>query len=72
MGCPPVIPSDFDRDGNDAAPFVGCAAGPDMRMQPGCLDKDVDGDNDGELADFAAVQRCFSGEDNPADPNCND
>jgi len=40
-GCPPLIPGDFDRDG------------------------DVD------LDDFAIVQRCMSGADEPADPACN-
>jgi probable HAF family extracellular repeat protein len=41
VGCPPLTPGDFDRDG------------------------DVD------LADFAIIQRCLSGADEPGDPACN-
>ena len=35
-----------------------------------CDDRDFDTDGDIDQADFAFFQRCFSGPDVPADPNC--
>lgn len=75
LGCPPVIPADFNRDGDvdptDYSAFEACLAGPGISLAGGCTTKDLDRDTDGDLADFATVQRCFNGQNHPADPNCN-
>ena len=82
QGCPAIIPFDFNRDGavddQDLLVFEACMTGPAITGLPyGCsqetldaADRDHDGDVD--LVDFAALQRCFSGRNNPADPNCAD
>jgi hypothetical protein len=36
----------------------------------GIIAADFDNDNDVDQNDFAIFQRCYSGMDNPADPNC--
>ncbi len=57
---------------HDVDAFEACASGPAIQLAPGCDDKDFDGDNDTDHDDFAIVQRCISGEDNPAVPTCAD
>ncbi len=74
-GCPPLIPPDFDRDGDvDAADLDhqrDCAGRPAVPLtDPLCLDTDFDLDGDNDQADFAVFQRCTSGEDLPANPAC--
>jgi hypothetical protein len=76
-GCPsPAIPADFDNDGDvdgdDVDAFIACATRPGVAMSPGCEDKDFDNDTDGDLYDFAVVQLCYSGQNNPGDPDCAD
>ena len=75
QGCPPAIPGDFDRDGDvdalDVGEFVACGSGPAIiPIAPGCEGKRLDGDNDIDQEDFAVLQWCYSGENNPGDPNC--
>ena len=55
---------------DDVDAFESCASGPAIPLTPGCEDKDFDTDNDTDQSDFGILQRCYSGEDNPADPNC--
>ncbi len=73
-GCPPVIPGDFDRDGDvgpsDLDAFVSCISGPEVPLASGCEGKDLDDDGDVDQSDFGIFQRCLSGEDVPGDPNC--
>ena len=80
-GCPPVFPFDFDRngavDGADLMQFEACITGPAVSGPPasGCTitqftAADANGDNDVDQADFGIFQRCYSGENNPADSNC--
>lgn len=73
-GCPPLIPGDFDHDGDvdeaDVAAFQLCTSGPTIPLMSGCSDKDFDHDGDVDGEDFAVPQRCASGTDNPADPEC--
>jgi hypothetical protein len=57
-------------DGDDVDLFKACASGPMVPASPGCEDKDLDGDNDGDQSDFGIVQRCLSGADVPADADC--
>jgi hypothetical protein len=77
-GCPPLIPGDFNRDGDvdryDYAVFAGCASGPGIPRSgsPTCQSADLNPDNDVDQADFAVFQRCYSGENVPAVPNCAD
>ncbi len=77
-GCPPVIPGDFNRDGDvdgdDLGVFESCASGPAVPHSglPHCQSIDSDRDNDVDQSDFAAFQRCISGKDHPADPACAD
>jgi hypothetical protein len=37
---------------------------------PGCANRDLNGDGAVAQDDFGGVQRCYSGADVPADPNC--
>jgi parallel beta-helix repeat protein len=71
---PPSIPGDSDDDGDvdaaDLTAFLACASGPAVPHVSGCERQDFDRDTDVDLDDFAIVQRCLSGEDNPADPSC--
>jgi len=73
-GCPPLIPGDFDRDGDvdqaDYDLFASCAGGPGLPAAAGCETADFDSDNDVDQTDFAAFQRCYGGENVPADPDC--
>ncbi len=75
-GCPPVVPGDFDRDGDvdggDLDVFELCASGPGIPHDdsPACQNADLDPDNDVDQADFSIFQRCLSGSNSPGDPNC--
>ena len=55
--------ADFDA-------FQACICGPAIPSTPGREAKDPDGDNDVDLDDFGIFQRCLSGENVAADPNC--
>jgi hypothetical protein len=74
---------DCDVDEDDLELFIACAAGPDVPYAPsiptGCtlsldgsnrLKADIDADDDVDVVDFAVLQRCWSGNGNPADPAC--
>ena len=75
-GCPPQVPGDLDRDGDvdqrDLTMFTACAdqSGPAVPLQAGCEYADLDPDNDIDQVDFSILQRCYSGQDIPADPDC--
>jgi hypothetical protein len=74
VGCPPVIPADFDRNGAvddaDLAHFIDCLSAPGIPTDaPACLDARLDGDEDADLGDCSVLQRCWSGSA-PADPFC--
>jgi len=74
-GCPPVIPGDFDRDGDvdstDLEQFRACVTGPAiLQNNEVCAGAKLDTDGDVDQADFGIFQRCYSGADKPADPNC--
>jgi hypothetical protein len=73
-GCPPVIPGDFNRDGDvdptDLVAFRTCTSGPAVPRSSECESKDFDKDSDVDQSDYGIFQRCFSGENIPADPNC--
>jgi len=47
----------------------GCTLVPDVN---GHIAADFDEDNDVDQSDFGSFQRCYSGEGNPAEPNCAD
>jgi hypothetical protein len=51
--------SDVDTADHDA--FVGCLAGPDASVPPGCGVFDFDGDNDVDIVDFCSLTRVFTG-----------
>jgi hypothetical protein len=74
QGCPPLVPGDFDRDGDvdaaDFGPFNACASGPGVPYSEGCGGKSLDGDGDVDQSDFGLFQRCLSGANAPADANC--
>ncbi|HOJ75948.1 MAG TPA: PQQ-binding-like beta-propeller repeat protein [Phycisphaerae bacterium] len=71
---PASVPGDFDYDGDvdrdDLNLLAACAAGPAVSVDAPCADKDITGDGTIDMVDFAAWQRCYSGQDNPGDPNC--
>ncbi len=71
----PPTPGDHDHDGDvdhvDLAAFVGCVSGAAVEQtEPACAWAQLDEDEDVDLSDFGVFQRCYSGENNPADPNC--
>src|SRR6185503_9282442 len=52
--------------------FRTCALGMGVaQTNPLCADARLDADTDVDLNDFGIFQRCYSGEDVPANPNCN-
>lgn len=62
---------DFDVDESDAAYFIDCMTAPDSgAANPECLHLDIDEDDDVDIFDFSAFQRCYSGFDVTADPAC--
>lgn len=75
LGCPGLIPMDFDRDGDvdhdDLQIMEACASGPGVgQLDPACDDKDADSDSDVDQVDFGVFQQCMSGANVPADPGC--
>lgn len=63
----PLAPGDCNEDGGvnlfDHGDFLGCITGPDGWVGDSpCPCFDQDGDSDVDLADFAEVQRKFSGQ----------
>jgi hypothetical protein len=72
----PLMPADFDRDGDvdndDVDTFILCAGGAAVPLSPACAFADLDYDGDGDQADYGIVQRCISGQGNPADLECLD
>ncbi len=71
-----TVAADFDQDCDvdlaDLAHLVDeCMAGPkETPLGPNCQSADLDGDSDVDQADFGLFQRCYSGENNPANPAC--
>jgi hypothetical protein len=77
---------DIDTDADDLVIFEACATGPAIpynatSLPSGCalqadstgiIPADRDADHDVDHADFGHFQRCFSGENLAADPNCAD
>ena len=63
FGAPANIPGDLDHDGdfdmNDFNLLTGCLTGPALAHLPSCALADLDSDDDGDLADFAAFQLLF-------------
>ena len=71
----PFAAPDFDLDlhvdSTDWSIQNACLAGPSGNgVGPECEHTDLDGDGDVDLADFSALQRCFSGSDDLADTTC--
>jgi hypothetical protein len=67
----PDFECDTDVDGDDLEFFRSCATGPAMGPPAaGCERADLDNDGDVDQVDFAVVQRCLSGADVRADPDC--
>lgn len=73
-GCPAAITGDFNRDGDvdpgDFAQFQSYATGPGLACTGEACAADFDADTDIDQDDFAIFQRCYSGENNPANPAC--
>ncbi|MBP7936287.1 MAG: hypothetical protein KA354_16735 [Phycisphaerae bacterium] len=70
-----AIAPDGDRDGDVDRDdfnffFAPCFSGPAIAPGPSCSPYDFDADQDVDQADFGLFQRCFSGADAPADPDC--
>lgn len=75
-GCPPLIPGDFDRDGDvdrtDFAVFESCWSGPAVLRIGVCGGSDFTADGDVDQSDFGVFQRCYSGQNRPGNPSCAD
>jgi len=73
-GCNGFVPVDFDQDCDvdfgDLLYLDACASGPANLVTSGCLHADLDQDGDIDQFEFAVWQRCFSGDNVPADPLC--
>ncbi|HOW70357.1 MAG TPA: FG-GAP-like repeat-containing protein [Phycisphaerae bacterium] len=73
-GCPPLIPGDFDRDGDvdgaDFTVFRSCWLGPVIPRASACGGSDFDDDDDVDQSDFGVFQRCYSGRNKPGDAGC--
>lgn len=69
----PCIPPDYDLNGRvnqeDLDVFLSCVSGPAIPLPAECAFADLDGDGDLDQADFAIIQRCWSGE-LMVNPNC--
>jgi hypothetical protein len=58
-------------DAADLELFQACITGPAVGPPtPTCVVVDFDGDGDVDQDDFGVFQRCYSGANRPADPNC--
>lgn len=69
----PDFDCDADVDLDDITAFEACRTAPGViTTTGGCERMDIDYDGDVDQEDFAVLQRCFSGADIPADPNCKD
>ena len=70
----PVIPGDFDRDGDvdlaDLAAFQACFSGPGAAYTGDCAKADLNVDGAVDMNDFGIFQRCFSGVGKPVNPDC--
>lgn len=64
--------ADFDVDLSDAERLLSCVNGPAsaLRVNPECVHLDIDNDGDLDLEDYGTFQRCFSGANANADPDC--
>ncbi|NLE60131.1 MAG: S8 family serine peptidase [Planctomycetes bacterium] len=73
-GVSAVITGDYDRDEDvdafDLAEWATCASAPGVTAATGCDDKDLDADGDVDQADFAVLQRCYSGMNGVPPPDC--
>ena len=70
-----MVPGDFDNDCDvDAADFQhfrSCALGAGVvQTNPACADARLDADADVDMDDFGIFQRCYSGQNHPANPTC--
>lgn len=70
-------PTDFDGDCDvdsfDVSHLTACLSGPQVeQVVPACQTADLDQDGDIDQDDFGIVQRCYTGENSPADSNCAD
>jgi len=72
--CLPVVPADFDDDCDvdlsDVDAYEACAFGPDLPLDPNCVNRDLDDDADADLSELSVLQRCFSGDGIAGDPDC--
>ncbi|HOM50865.1 MAG TPA: hypothetical protein PLV57_05535 [Phycisphaerae bacterium] len=71
----PCLVGDFDYDGDvdadDLETFAGTMRGPALASEQPDIG-DLDGDGDTDQTDFGILQRCISGADEPARPECGD
>jgi hypothetical protein len=68
--CEPDANGDHVIDACDQCPNTMPGAVVDAQGCPPPIVYDFDRDGDVDAIDFAAFQRCYSGENNPANPNC--
>ncbi len=63
------LPYDFDNDGDidldDFTIWEDCASGPAVSLSGGCEFADLDGDDDGDQADFGLFQAAYTGPREP-------
>jgi hypothetical protein len=73
-GCPPLIPGDFDHDGDvdqvDFGHMQACLSGQLIQSAPECIDARFDIDTDVDDEDVFRFQQCIRGPNQAADPDC--
>ena len=69
-----AYPTDLNCDRHvdhaDVEILAGCQSRSNVPLEPACARSDLDHDGDGDMDDFAILQRCHAGPNDPPPANC--